>query len=44
VVIGSRLIQEMEDAGPDAAIPRASAFLAGIRQALDRSAETARTA
>jgi tryptophan synthase alpha chain len=44
VVIGSRLIQEMEEAGPDAAIPRASAFLAGIREALDRSAETARTA
>ena len=44
VVIGSRLIQEMEEAGPGAAIPRASAFLAGIRQALDRPAETARTA
>jgi len=44
VVIGSRLIQEMEEAGPDAAIPRAGAFLAGIREALDRSSETARTA
>ena len=44
VVIGSRLIQEMEEARIDAAIPRASAFLAGIREALDRPAETARTA
>jgi tryptophan synthase alpha chain len=36
VVIGSRLIQEMEQAGPAAAIDRATQFLAGIRAALDR--------
>jgi len=36
VVIGSRLIQEMEQAGPAAAAERASRFLAGIREALDR--------
>jgi tryptophan synthase alpha chain len=41
VVIGSRLIQEMEEAPPDAAIERAGAFLAGIRQALDAAAEQA---
>jgi tryptophan synthase alpha chain len=40
VVIGSRLIQEMEQAPPGAAIDRAGAFLAGIRAALDRPAET----
>ena len=37
VVIGSRLIQEMEEAGPAAALDRASGFLAGIRAALDRT-------
>jgi tryptophan synthase alpha chain len=36
VVIGSRLIQEMEQAGPAAAGERASRFLADIRAALDR--------
>ena len=36
VVIGSRLIQEMEQAGPEAAVARAGTFIAGIRQALDR--------
>ena len=36
VVIGSRIIQEMEQAGPAAAVERASRFLAGIRAALDR--------
>ena len=36
VVIGSRLIQEMEQAAPGAAIERAGAFLASIREALDR--------
>jgi tryptophan synthase alpha chain len=39
VVIGSRLIQEMEEAPPGAAIERATAFLAGIRQTLDGAAE-----
>jgi tryptophan synthase alpha chain len=36
VVIGSRLIQEMEQAAPAAAPERAAAFLGGIRAALDR--------
>jgi len=36
VVIGSRLIQEMEQAGPAAAADRASGFIAEIRAALDR--------
>jgi tryptophan synthase alpha chain len=36
VVIGSRLIQEMEQAGEGAAVKHAGAFLAGIRAALDR--------
>jgi tryptophan synthase alpha chain len=40
VVIGSRLIQEMEDAPVDRAIERAGAFLAGIRQALDGAEHT----
>jgi len=45
VVIGSRLIQEMEQAGPAAATDRATQFLAGIRAALDRAEPTvARTA
>jgi tryptophan synthase alpha chain len=35
VVIGSRVIQEIEQAPPGEAAQRASAFLAGIRQALD---------
>ncbi len=41
VVIGSRLIEEMERAPPGAAIARAHAFLAGIRAALDRRTESA---
>jgi tryptophan synthase alpha chain len=36
VVIGSRIIQEMEEAGGPAAIDRAGAFVSGIRAALDR--------
>jgi len=35
VVIGSRLIQELEEAPADEAVERAGAFLAGIRRALD---------
>jgi tryptophan synthase alpha chain len=35
VVIGSKIIQEMEEAGPERAIERARAFVAGIRDALD---------
>jgi tryptophan synthase alpha chain len=41
VIIGSALIQEMEKAGAGSALDRAGAFLAGIRQALDRPAESA---
>jgi tryptophan synthase alpha chain len=37
VVIGSRLIQEMEQAGTESAIARASEFLATIRAGLDRA-------
>ncbi len=35
VVIGSRIIQEIEDAGPDHAVARVKAFLKPIREALD---------
>ena len=35
IVIGSRLIQEIETGSPDAAADRAGAWLAGIRKALD---------
>ncbi len=35
VVIGSRIIQEIETGPPDAAADRAGAWLAGIRSALD---------
>jgi tryptophan synthase alpha chain len=35
VVIGSRLIQEIEAAGPDSAVERAGAFIRGIRNAMD---------
>jgi tryptophan synthase alpha chain len=38
VVIGSKIIQEMEDAGQGAAIDRAGSFVSGIRAALDRRA------
>jgi tryptophan synthase alpha chain len=41
VVIGSRLIQEMEEAPPGAAVERAGAFVAGIRRALDGPGEAA---
>jgi tryptophan synthase alpha chain len=37
VVIGSRIIQEIEAAGPEAAVARVKAFLKPIRQALDAS-------
>jgi len=43
VVIGSRLIQEMEEAPAGTAIERAGAFLAGIRQALDSPEKVAVT-
>jgi tryptophan synthase alpha chain len=36
VVIGSRIIQEMEAAGGDDPVARAATLLAGIREALDR--------
>jgi tryptophan synthase alpha chain len=35
VVIGSKIIQTMEEAGPERAIERARQFIAGIRDALD---------
>jgi tryptophan synthase alpha chain len=35
VVIGTRLIQEIEAAGPEHAVARAAAFIQGIRQAMD---------
>jgi len=35
VVIGSRIIQEIENAGADAAVPAVRAFVGGIRTALD---------
>jgi tryptophan synthase alpha chain len=35
VVIGSKIISEMEEAGPERAVERARQFLAGIRDALD---------
>ena len=35
VVIGSKIIQEMEDAGPGQAVERAKRFVSGIRKALD---------
>jgi hypothetical protein len=37
-VIGTRLIQEIEAAGPQHAIERAGAFIRGIRQAMDAGA------
>jgi tryptophan synthase alpha chain len=39
VIIGSALIQEMEKAGAGSARERATAFLAGIRRALDRTSD-----
>jgi tryptophan synthase alpha subunit len=38
VVIGTRLIQEIEAAGPPQALERASHFIRGIREAMDRPA------
>jgi tryptophan synthase alpha chain len=35
VVIGSRIIQEIEEAGADQAVAQVKAFLRPIRQALD---------
>jgi tryptophan synthase alpha chain len=35
VVIGSRIIQEMEEATPDASVARGAALLRGIREAMD---------
>lgn len=35
VVIGSKLIQEIEAAGPDGAVARAGEFISGIRRAMD---------
>ena len=37
VVIGSRLVQEIESSGPDRAIGNLSALLGGIRQAMDQA-------
>jgi tryptophan synthase alpha chain len=39
VVIGSRIIQEIEDAGPEHAVQRVKQFLKPIRQALDASSD-----
>ena len=39
VVIGSRVIQEIEAAGPDQAVSRVKAFLKPIREALDAPAD-----
>jgi tryptophan synthase alpha subunit len=44
VIIGSALIEEMERAGPAAALSRAGAFVASIRTALDQPAAVAKTA
>jgi tryptophan synthase alpha chain len=38
VVIGTRLIQEIDAAGPEHALERAGAFVRGIRQAMDAGA------
>ncbi|MFN7509979.1 MAG: tryptophan synthase subunit alpha [Betaproteobacteria bacterium] len=43
VVIGTRLIQEIEAAGPAHAIERAAAFMKGIREAMDAGAAAAQT-
>jgi tryptophan synthase alpha chain len=42
VVIGSKIIQEMEAAGPADAVERASRFISGIRKALDERAPAER--
>ena len=41
VVIGSRIIQEIESGAPDQAAPRAGAWLATIRRAIDAVAKQA---
>ena len=41
VVIGSRVIQEIENGAPEGAAARAGAWLAGIRAALDGDAKAA---
>ena len=43
VVIGTRLIQEIEAAGPAHAIERAAAFMKGIREAMDAGAAATQT-
>jgi tryptophan synthase alpha chain len=43
VVIGTRLIQEIEAAGPAHAIERAAAFMKGIREAMDAGAAAPQT-
>ena len=42
VVIGTRLIQEIEAAGPEHALVRAAAFIEGIRRAMDAGVPAAR--
>jgi tryptophan synthase alpha chain len=37
VVIGSRLIEEIEAAGPDHAVQKVRDFVSGIRRALDEA-------
>jgi tryptophan synthase alpha subunit len=40
VVIGTRLIQEIEAAGPQHAVEKAGAFIRGIRDAMDAATPT----
>jgi tryptophan synthase alpha chain len=42
VVIGSRIIEEIERSAPDQAVARVRDFIKGIREALDQIGETAR--
>ena len=42
VVIGTRLIQEIEAAGPQHAVEKAGAFIRGIRDAMDAATPTTR--
>ena len=39
VVIGSRIIQEMEDATPDSAIDRVRVLMKDIRETMDKRAD-----
>jgi tryptophan synthase alpha chain len=41
VVVGSRLVQEIESAGPDQAVEKAKALMSGIRRAMDHPKEKA---